>query len=258
MCRATITVGAALLAALSHVADASPASKFLKLRQRAEHAVQTITGRAQDVTVRWAVDRPTPAMVLGLQVPTQGADASQRAVRFVEQHQDLVGPVTLRPLDVRSTRDLTVVRLQQEHRGLVVLGAVATVALDSGGRVTALHSATRPVTLKDVRPRLTASRALAVASGALHSRASGGVARLAILAGAPARGAGEPRSGAERSACAPPEVKGAPDVTARLVFEVTLPMNIDPRGRRHLVDAHSGEYVGWQVGVIGDGAEVRR
>lgn len=180
--------------------------------------------------VRWRAGQPTPSVVRGLNLPTTGADPDQRALGFVHRHPALVGTTELVPLETRSTRDRTVVRLQQRYRGVPVLDATVTVALDSAGHVRALHCSTRPVNRVAVRPRLRPDQAVRAAA---RSTTAAGRATLAV----DATGGG------------------------RLVYVVSLPFTVDPNGRRHLVDARTGAYLGWRVGVVLDGRtweEVRR
>ena len=173
--------------------------------------------------VRWRAGQPTPSVVRGVDVPTTGADPAQRAVGFVGRHPALVGTTELVPLETRSTSGRTVVRLQQRYRGLPVLDATVTVALDRAGHVRALHSSTRPVSLRTVRPVLAPAQAVGVAAG---GKGTTGHASLAI---------------------------DGHSLGGRLVYVVSLPFTVDPAGRRHLIDARTGAYLGWRVGVLLDG-----
>lgn len=216
--------------ALPTNADAAGYSaRFAAARARAQQAIVALKAQGETLAVRWAVDRPAPAMVRGMRVPVEGKTAVKRARRFLARHPGLVvGAEQMRLLEVRRAHDLTVVRFQQQHRGLPVLDATVAVALDGQGRVSALHSATRLVELDEVQPKLTSEQALAVVHKVTGSAGTEGATSLAV----------------------------APLGNGRLVHVVTLPFPLDRTGRRHLVDARAGEYLGWRTGAIVE--EVRR
>jgi hypothetical protein len=232
MFRAVVCLFVAVAIAWSpQPAAADRAARFQSLRDRASQQVAALPGQP---TVRWRADQPTPAMVRGIAVATAGRDPAERARSFLHSHPGLVAG-ELVPVDTRSSRELTVVRLAQLYRGVPVLDATVTVALDHLGRVRALHASTHPVELKTVRPRVDGARARRIVLQRLRASGPGrsapaGHSSLAVLPGAP----------------------------ARLVQVVSLPLTHDPRGRRHLVDALTGDYLGARVGVIVDGQEVRR
>jgi hypothetical protein len=208
-------------------ARANRASEFDSARVRAHEALAGVTPDARQLVVRWAPGRPTPAVVRGMHVAVQGDSPTQRASAFLHRHGDLViDGNQLLPVNVRQTKKRTVVRFQQTHRGLPVLGATVTVSMDSANRVRSLHSAVRLTTVKDIVPKVDGARAIRAASSAVAGKpATEGQTTLAI----------SPRGG------------------GILVHAVTLSMTLDPLGRRHLVDAHTGRYIGWLPGVVVDG-----
>jgi Zn-dependent metalloprotease len=228
--RSGVLLSAALVwLALPTNARAGTSARFAAARAKAQQAVAALKAQGETLAVRWAVDRPAPAMVRGMRVPVEGRTAEQRARRFLARYPDLVvGTEHLKTLEVRHAHDLTVVRFQQQHRGLPVLDAVLTVALDGKGRVRSLGAATGLVELDEVQPKLGSQQALAVAHKVVGSSGGGGSSHLAV----------------------------APLGGGRLVHVVTLPFPADRAGRRHLVDARSGEYLGWRTGAIVE--EVRR
>ena len=219
-------LGSLLVLALDGQARGDRAVEFEATRLRAQQALSRV-GPDERLVVRWSPGRPTPAVIRGMRVAVRGATPTDRARAFLRQHADLViDAEQLRTMDVRGTKRRTVVRFQQTHRGLPVLGATLTVSMDPDGRVRSLHSGVRMTTVKDVAPRVDGKLAIGVASRAVAGRtATGGQTTLAIA----------PRGGGV------------------LVHVVTLPMTVDPLGRRHLVDARTGRYVGWLPGVVVDG-----
>jgi len=212
-----------LCCALMALAPARARADVARFKATHGASVQALAQLGSPRVVRWRVGQPTPSVVRGLDLPTTGDDANQRALGFVARHPALVGTTELVPLETRSTRGRAVVRLQQRHRGVPVLDATVTVALDRAGHVRALHSSTRLVTLKTVEPRLAPGEAVRIAA---RGAGTTGHATLAIDGGT-----GE----------------------GRLVYVVSLPFTADPAGRRHLIDARTGAYLGWRVGVVLDG-----
>jgi len=179
-----------------------------------------------------AEGRGQPRLTRGLRAPTAGATDEARARGFLARHPSLAGGarLELRLQAVQALRELRVVRFQQLHGGLPVFGATVTVTLDREGNVRAVSSeASAPTGLPALQPRLGALQATAaalarVAPGA-HTLPEAGRAQLGILD------------------------EGA----ARLVYRVTLPLTVDPRGRFHLIDAATGRYLGWRRGVLMEG-----
>jgi pseudolysin/vibriolysin len=174
-------------------------------------------------------------MIRGLAVETRGTTDEQRARSFVARHPALFGGngSTLALQDVQATHTRRVVRFQHRYRGLPVFGATVAVVLDQGSRVRAVSSEMEPITkLASVQPRLTAAEAVRAVQRKLKlpagQRADGSWAQLGVL----------PGSGG----------------TARLIYRVALPLTMDRWIRWHLVEASSGEYVGWRRATC----EVRR
>jgi Zn-dependent metalloprotease len=170
-------------------------------------------------------------MIRGLTLVLPGATFEDRARRFLDGNPALFvdrrSGDTLVHLSTETAGGANVVRFQQHHAGVPVDGAIVAVTLDTAGRIIAVSSEAEPVTLPSAQPKISAEVALRVAHRAVSRGGGGGSARLLILA------------------------EGA----ARLAYRVVLPFEADPAGRVHLVDASSGEYLGWRRGIISE--EVR-
>jgi Zn-dependent metalloprotease len=217
-----------LIPSLSTRTWAAPSqSIFIAARQAAARELSSLT-RGRKAVVVWPSHRTRPTMIRNLATPTSGSTAEARARDFLRRHAALFdgSKSELRLVDLQTSRSRTVVRFQQHHRGLPVFGAIATVGLDSAGRVRAVSSAIEPLSLPAVQPRISAQAAVRSACRTVRSSAVRAVqSRLGILV--------EPG-------------------VSRLVYRVVLPLGVDPRGRLHLVDAVSGAYIGWRRGVIAD------
>lgn len=214
------------------VAQAQPNA----VRARAEAAIKSLAGGG-DITVRWRPGRSRPSVIRGLSHATVGATAQARALGFIGSHPDLFLPAgQLRAVQTRSAGSLTVVRLKQVtgKDAIEVDGGEVTVALDSAGKVTAVHA--ELLTLGGPVPRARLDRQAAVAQvlGLLAGK-KGPVAVPAQLRGLR------------------PALMVLPGATPRLVYRVMVPLWLDPLGRIHLVDAVNGEILGWRPGMKIDG-----
>ncbi len=226
-----VLLGAQALMATPSLGDPARVGRFKQLRAGAQQALESLAPRGgQPLTVRWSSARPTPVVVRGLAIASPGQTSEQRARAFLRLHPRLFAAAVpqLRHVETRSSRGIDAVRFQQHHMGLPVEGASLVVALDNGGRVRSLRSSLVAVNLSTTRPVLRARRAMAIAArqaAGAAAAAVGGEATLVITAG------GRPH----------------------LAYAVLLPFSVDPRGRRHLVDAVDGAYLGWRRGVLVDG-----
>lgn len=178
--------------------------------------------------VSWPAHRLRPAMIRGLAEATRGSDDEARARSFLERHPALFGGEESRLAlrDVQTTANRRVVRFEQRYRGLPVFGGGVSVVLDQSGRVRAVSSEMDPVLLPSIQPVISSGAAVGAVCARLgHEIPTLFNARLGILA------------------------EGAP----RLVYRVTLPPTVDPGIRWHMVDALSGEYVGWRRAATAGG-----
>jgi len=197
--------------------EAWAAPPRLELQAAARREVALMAG----AVVSWPVHRLRPAMIRGLAEATRGSDDESRARSFLQAHPALFGGEgsSLAVRDVQSTADRRVVRFDQRYHGLPVFGAGVSVVLDQSDRVRAVSSEMEPLRLPSIQPGISQGAAV----GAVCARLDREIptlfnARLGILA----------------------------EGTPRLVYRVALPPTVDPEIRWHLVDALSGEYVGWR------------
>lgn len=233
----TIIIAALILPNVSIQASGPSQRTFVAARKAAARDLSSLT-RGRKVIVVWPPHRARPAMIRNLAALTSGSTAEERARGFLQRHAALFSGSKneLRLVDLQTTRSRTVVRFQQHHRGLPVFGAIVTVGLDSAGRVRAVSSEVEPLSLQTVRPRISAQAAVRSAYRTVSNRHGSSAvqavrSRLGILV--------EPG-------------------VSRLVYRVVLPLDVDPRGRWHLIDAESGTYLGCRRGVnlgrLGKGA----
>jgi Zn-dependent metalloprotease len=218
-----------ILATAEAAADPSPL--FFSARARALQALSALR-QSGPVEVEWPAPRCQPSMMHGLRVPCQGKTNVDRARNFLTRYAALFADARseLVLLDTQTTRERTVIRFQQTLGKIPVDGAIVSVALDSEGRVRSVGSEALPVSLPSLRAKLSgrqaARRALEVSLPSATPREIerwSGKADLVVLA------------------------EGSP----RLAYKVSLPGQ-DPQGRLHLVDALTGEYLGWRRGVLMD------
>lgn len=215
-----------LLVALA-LALAAPAEARQAERQATSRAIAAL-GSA--VTV-WPPHRSRPSAIRNLAVAVSGRSDVERARRFIALYPALfVAGLELRHDASRATRDLSVVRFQQLHRGIPVEGAVVIVALDGAGRVRAVSSEAEAVAHVRTTPRLTRSAAARIAyrisghalDGASPSDPS---ATLTIL----------------------------PGPTTHLAYKVMMPIGANLQGRVCFVNAETGAHLGWRRATIVDG-----
>jgi Zn-dependent metalloprotease len=177
------------------------------------------------VLVSWPPQRQRPAAIRGLALPTRGATDEQRVRGFLSTHSALFGDAAaLRLHDVQRVGSRRVVRFDQRYRGLPVFGATVAVVLGSHDQVRGFSSELVPLPTTSVEPAIDATAAVRAACKQLGSPPTAGSATLGLS-----------RVGAG----------------ARLVYRVALPLTVDPRVRWHLVDAHSGAYLGWRRAAPG-------
>ena len=197
-------------------------------RAQARQALQRLGG--SNLTVQWPAFRSRPAVIRGLAVKVTGAGDRERAHTFLTRHPALFAGAGSRLVHEKTlgAGDVRAVRFRQVFKGVPVEGATIAVALDRAGRVTSVTSDMEPITLRQVKPRITGHAAVKIAIRATGTRAAaarGLRAHLVILPGG----------------------------TDRLVYKVMLPFGINPRGRWHLVDAMTGKHAGYLRGIIMDG-----
>jgi len=207
---------------------------FATHRAEARRALDQLEDGQGRLQVHWPAHRVFPAMVRGLSASTRGATPAQRARHFLGQHPALfiAGAGLLKVVDTRATHALRVVRFAQFFKGVLVEHAGISVALDRAGKVRAVHSNIEPVELRSTKPRVKQAAALQKIARTIKGKAM----PARVLARARARlliqGGGSPR----------------------LVYKISLPLEVDPVvGCWHLLDAHSGEYLGARKGIIVEG-----
>ncbi len=212
-------------------ADARPDHQ----RSRAEAAVKKLAG-ARNLTVRWRADRSKPALLRGLSVATTGDTVAARALGFLGANPDIFLPTDqLRLAETRGAGGLSAVRFRQVTKGgIPVDGGEVTVALDGAGTVSSVHSELITLAGPIPRAKLNGQQALAVALG-----------RLA--------GKDTPLTVPRELASLRPGLVVMPGLSPRLVYRVMLPLWLDILGRVHLVDAVTGDFIGWRQAMKVDG-----
>ena len=211
------------------LAGPNRASWLKTQRAQAREALSRL-GSPNSLTVHWPGHRSRPAMIRGLAIKGQGRTQVERARNFLSRRPALFAGAGSRLvlLDTRGTSDVHVVRFAQVYRGVPVEGAMITVALNRAGRISSVNSDAEPISLRDVKPRVTPGAAARIALGAAGSSAAAikGIKPMLVI---------------------------LPGGTDRLVYKVMLPLGLNPTGRWHLVDAASGKHVGYRRGIIMDG-----
>jgi len=228
-----VLICTAILGSAAEIADAAPSRAMIKNRVRS--AISALKTPTTALSVHWPAHRLRPTMISGLSFLAKGATLASRATAFLRANTDLLatGLGDLSLLDQRSTHTRRVLRYRQTYRGLPVIGTMVTVTFDQSGKIHALHQRTAAVNLATIAPKAKGRAAVIATFAALRvspaaTLLSQSATTLAVL------------------------VEGAP----RLIHVVTLPYTVDPRGRRHFVDATDGRYLGHRPGVILEG--VRR
>lgn len=212
-------------------------ASWLRSQRAQAHRALKRLGNTGSLTVHWPAHRSRPAMIRGLAVKEQGRDDVQRARNFVSRRPALFAGPGSRLVHDRTLHagDLRVVRFVQVYKGVPVEDAVIAVAINRQGLIRSVNSELEPVTLRMVKPRVTAGAAVQTALRATKTRAGAAMAR-----------------GVQ------PKLVIIPGGTCRLVYKVMLPLGINPMGRWHLVDAISGKHLGYRRGIIMDGHHWRK
>lgn len=128
---------------------------------RAQAALAALERQQPHIRAVWRGG--APVLITGLELPTDGISAAERAQHFVSTRGDLLGGVTLTLADVDQRRDRAVVRFAQTHLGLRVVDQSVVISLDARGQVVRILNDSVP--LIDVRPATidgVAARRLAV------------------------------------------------------------------------------------------------
>jgi|GEM_PF-6562134 Zn-dependent metalloprotease len=216
-------------------AQAAPDSAqkdFSERRAVATAAIARISKQsAQTPRVVWAADRSRPAMLRGLRLKLAGKNLEQKSRKFITNNAELVVGTSadFQLIDERSTHDRKALRFQQTYKGLVVEGKTITTSFDAEGRLRAFHGNVADIGSIETKAKLQATKAIQVArdtvghgAKVVTKNAKGkAVTTLVIL----------------------------PHSPALLAYRITLPIEADPLGRIHYVDAQSGEYRGVRPGV---------
>lgn len=201
-------------------------------RGKARQELQKLGGAK--LTVQWPAHRSRPAVIRGLSVKVSGRGDVERARRFAEQRPALFAGAGSRLVHEKTLAagDVRVVRFKQTFRGVPVEGVMLTVGLRRG-RVTSINSDVEPISLRSgVTARVSRAAAVKVALGAAGARGL--------------------------SLSVQPRLVILPGGTDRLVYKVMLPLSVNPAGRWHLVDAVTGEHLGYRRGIIMDGHQWRK
>lgn len=141
---ATATAATALALLLPGTAGAAPGDEAV--REAARDAVEQLESR-HDARVSWPAGRPTPKLVTGLTIATEGADAEARARGFAADHEALLGVSADELVHERTERQRarTSVRFRLVREGLPVLDRTLVVALDEQNRVLSVTNDLLPV-----------------------------------------------------------------------------------------------------------------
>ena len=136
-------------------------------------------------------DGPT-RIARGLLAGPYAGGPEEAALAFLAEHGPALGngdsTAWWTPARVRSWRGRTLVRLQQLHGGIPVMGGGATVVLDGRSRVTMVNASVRDGLTVDTSPVVTADRAVEIAVDHLGIEPS--AAARPVLAISPARAGG--------------------------------------------------------------------
>ncbi|MCA9668184.1 MAG: hypothetical protein KC503_21450 [Myxococcales bacterium] len=221
-------------------AGPATASPVVVLRAQARTALDDLRrANGSSLSVHWPVYRATPTMVRGLALALPGKDLAARARSFFARYPALVASsAELALASPRGTRTRRVLRFRQTYRGLPVLGAQVSVSFDSAGRIRALHSKAARVSLASTTPALTAAQALALVYRKI--------------------GAAPPSARVIARVVPTLAVLPQPGGKARLVYAVTPPMEVNPLGLAHTVDARSGAHLGAHRAVLFHAARHRQ
>lgn len=206
----------------------------LQARGLARSAMQSLRRQASQLRVAWRADRVRPTMLRGFALTLPGKTLAARARAFIDRYPGLVARSSseLTLIGQRSSAGRRVLRFEQRLGGVVVDRSLLTMAFDDRNRLVAVHADTRPLPSLDTRPRISVPQAIA-ATWQVVSRRPARATERRRLRGLPAK-----------------LVVQALANQARLVYLVVLPLSLDIGGRQHMVDAHSGRYLGWRRGVV--------
>ena len=130
------TTRAALLAGFIAPAQAAPEAT-------AQAALEAIEKQQPAVRAVWRGG--SPVLITGLELPTVGTQAAERAQHFVTTRADLLGGVSLTLADVDQRRDRALVRFSQTHLGLRVVDQSVVITLDAQGRVVRILNDSAPL-----------------------------------------------------------------------------------------------------------------
>jgi Zn-dependent metalloprotease len=197
-----------------------------------ERALASLQGAGKAHKVYWPPSRAFPTLVRGLELRVPGPSLRARVDRFLAEHPGMLLPVgaQLETVDVRSTNTRQVIRVQQLHRGIPVLGKQILFSFDQQRRLRAIHADTAHVDLATSEAAITPL----AAAGIAYRVAGGGSTRA------------ETR---RRLGQASAKLVIVADAETALAYQVVLPLTLDMSGRFHLVDARNGRYLGNRLGL---------
>ncbi|MCA9538160.1 MAG: PepSY domain-containing protein [Myxococcales bacterium] len=132
--------------------------------------------------------QPTPALLTGLRVPTEGATPRARAEAFLWLNPELVGADAVDFIEANQVSGRTIVRFRPQHAGLPVLDRSVVVTLDDAGNVISLGGDTAPITrfnratIDEETARLIAQRKVTGAAADAPVALAPSVVRKAVVA----------------------------------------------------------------------------
>ncbi len=127
-------------------APATRADADVAARQARAH-VEQLRAQFPATQSHWQTGIVGPALVTGLQVPTEGTSAQARGEHFIAHHADLFGiaPADLVFAEENRAADRTIVHFAHRVDGRRVLRRGVTLTLDTAGHVTRVSNNIVPV-----------------------------------------------------------------------------------------------------------------
>jgi hypothetical protein len=201
----------------------------LDAKRSAKAAISRLQGKlAGKLRVSWSPLRARPVMLRGLSLKMPGASNAARAAHFFQSYRALVVPSSQLALaGRRGSRQRRVLRYRHIYRGLPVIGGQISLSFDRQGSIRAMHARLSSITLESITPKLPAASALERAYAKVGAKPTARVRQRVV-----------------------PKLAILPVKGGRLVYTVTLPMEVNPLGLVHTIDAHTGAHLGAHRGVL--------
>jgi Zn-dependent metalloprotease len=214
-------------------------SQLRQEREKVKKVLQTLR-QGGELFVEWPANRSRPALIRGLLLSAPPRTDQEKARWFLKSYPALLAGESsaFKFIETQRTRDQRVVLLQQTYQGIPVEGGQVAVTLDNAGRIRALSSEVEPVRLSTIQPKITPSAAIQTTVSKVHG--ANGLSRRTL-------------DRWDRSSVALIILNDGP---SRLAYKIFLQGDLS--GRFHLIDAHTGQYLGWRQGAIIESEATRR